>query len=276
MQVDDLLYSKNIEFKQMGKDYVVKCLNPEHDDSNPSMRIDRVTGIFNCFSCGFKGNVFYLYGEKASKLHIQRELLKAKIVEKRAECTGLQMPPAFAPYQGEWRGISPETYKKFDAFTHHDSPHTGRLVFPLRDLSGKIVAFNGRHMSGGIPKYMLSPPGAKIPLFPMDVEPIQNSCILVEGIYDMINLHDKGLTNAICCFGTKNVTRDKLSILKLRGIERAFIFFDGDEPGQNAAEQVVGMAEEAGMIAKNFFVKNKDPGELSQSEVSWIKNKLYS
>ena len=34
-----------------GKDYVVSCLNPEHDDKNPSMRIDQITGIFNCFSC---------------------------------------------------------------------------------------------------------------------------------------------------------------------------------------------------------------------------------
>lgn len=276
MQVDELLINKKIEFRQQGQDFLVRCLSPEHDDSSPSMRIDRVTGIFNCFSCGYKGNLFYLYGEKSNKLTIQRELLKNKITEKRAESTGLQMPVASAPYFGDWRDISPDTYKKFEAFTHHDSPHTGRLVFPIKDMSGKIVAFNGRHMSGGVPKYLLTPPGAKIPLYPMDIEPIQNTCILVEGIYDMLNLHDKGLHNAICCFGTKNVTKDKLAILKLRGLEKVYVFFDGDEAGQNAAEVVIGLAEEVGFIAKNFFIKNKDPGELHQRDVSWIKNKLYS
>ena len=75
--------------------------------------------------------------------------------------------------------------------------YVGRIVFPVRDISGRIVAFNGRHTTGGTPKYMISPAGAKMPLFPV-VEPIQGSVILVEGIFDMINLHDKGLTNAIC------------------------------------------------------------------------------
>ena len=53
MRVDDLLTEKNIDFKVTGRDYVVKCLNPEHDDKNPSMRIDQVTGIFIAFLVAF-------------------------------------------------------------------------------------------------------------------------------------------------------------------------------------------------------------------------------
>ena len=41
------------------------------------------------------------------------------------------------------------------------------------------------------------------------VKPIQGKVILVEGIYDMLNLQDKGLTNAVCTFGTKNINEDK-------------------------------------------------------------------
>ena len=60
MTVEELLNQKKIFFTVSGKDFVVGCLNPEHDDSNPSMRIDRVLGIFQCMACGYKGNIFYL------------------------------------------------------------------------------------------------------------------------------------------------------------------------------------------------------------------------
>ena len=61
MTVEELLIEEKIKFKQSPADFVVHCLNPEHDDTNPSMRIDKITGIYNCFSCGFKGNIFKLF-----------------------------------------------------------------------------------------------------------------------------------------------------------------------------------------------------------------------
>ena len=73
MKVEELLQEKRIDFKISGQDYVVKCLNPEHDDNNPSMRIDSITGIFNCFSCGFKGNLFKHFGAAANFLEIKRD-----------------------------------------------------------------------------------------------------------------------------------------------------------------------------------------------------------
>ena len=50
MNVQELLESKQIHFIPKGKDFVVRCLNPEHEDRNPSMRIDPIDGRFNCFS----------------------------------------------------------------------------------------------------------------------------------------------------------------------------------------------------------------------------------
>ena len=46
MTVEELLVEEGIAFKQSPADYVVRCLNPEHDDTNPSMRIDKITGVF--------------------------------------------------------------------------------------------------------------------------------------------------------------------------------------------------------------------------------------
>lgn len=275
MEVESLLKEKSIAYIPKGKDFIVKCLNPEHPDKNPSMRIDKVTGIFNCFACSFKGNLFTLFGRKANQLQLRRDLVKKKINEKRAESVGLSLPSSAVPYIGNWRDIKPETYHKFNAFQDHGKEFIGRIVFPIYDISGKIVAFNARHTTGGIPKYLISPSGAKMPLYPSIVQPIKSSVILVEGIYDMINLHDKGLTNAVCCFGTKNINEDKLSILRLQGVENLDIFFDGDEAGQKAADAVKIMAEKVGLFTRNINIPDTDPGELKEPQVLKLYTKLY-
>jgi DNA primase len=275
LTVEELLVSRQVYFVPKGADAIVTCLNPEHADSSPSMRIDKITGIFNCFSCGYKGNIFTHFGEKANQLQLRRELLKKRIREKRSESVGLSFPKGSVPYLGNWRDIKPETYKRFEAFQQHDPDHIGRIVFPVRDISGRIVSFNGRHTTGGTPKYMISPAGAKLPLYPI-VEPIQGSIILVEGIYDMVNLHDKGLTNAVCTFGTKNINEDKLRMLSIQGVEEVIIFFDGDTAGQDAAKEVKEMVERVGLTSRNVGLKDTDPGALPLQSVQTLKRKLYA
>jgi len=75
---------RGVDYELSGKDAVVKCLSPDHDDGNPSMRIDKVTGMFHCFSCGFKGNLFTFFGAPQSPLEIKRYMLKEKIAEKKS------------------------------------------------------------------------------------------------------------------------------------------------------------------------------------------------
>ena len=274
MNVEELLINRKVPYIPKGKDFLVKCLNPEHPDRNPSMRIDQITGIFNCFSCEYKGNVFYHFGEKANQLQLRRQLLIKKIREKRAESIGLSFPPNSLPYVGNWRNIKPETYKKFEAFQHTDNNHIGRIIFPIRDIAGKIVAFNGRHTASATPKYMITPAGAKMPLFPK-VQPINSTVILVEGIFDMINLHDKGLENAVCCFGTKNINEDKLSTLSIQGVESVDVFFDGDDAGQSASEKIQSMCEKVGLLSRNIHLKGTDPGALTEPQILNLKRKLY-
>ena len=274
MTVEELLKRKDIYFIPKGGDFLVRCLNPEHDDKNPSMRIDQLTGIYQCFSCGYKGNLFTHFGEKANQLQLRRELLKRKIIDKRSESVGLSFPKNVMPYEGNWRNIKPETYKRFEAFQHADPDYVGRIVFPVRDISGRIAAFNGRHTTGGTPKYMISPAGAKMPLFPV-VKPIQGAVILVEGIFDMINLHDKGLTNAVCTFGTKNINEDKLRMLSIQGVDSIDIFFDGDDAGQEASKYVQTMCENAELTHRNICLKGTDPGALNEQAVRTLKRKLY-
>jgi DNA primase len=276
MNVEELLQSKDIRYIPKGGDFLIKCLNPEHPDRNPSMRIDQITGIFNCFSCEYKGNVFTHFGEKANQLQLRRELLKKKINEKRAESIGLSFPENAVPYKGTWREISSETYKRFEAFESSNKDYLNRIVFPIRNTTGKICAFVGRHTAMGVPKYLNAPAGAKMPLFPL-VKPLRGSIMLVEGIYDMLNLHDKGLTNVVCCFGVKNVNEDKLSILSMLGADNIDIFFDNDEAGQGGADKIKVMCDTLNLTSRvvRFGNKHTDAGVLTIPQVRKLKSTLY-
>lgn len=276
MDVEQLLTSKNIDHVPRGGDYLVRCLSPDHDDRNPSMRIDRITGIFSCFSCGFKGNVFSLFGEKANFLQMRKDLLKKKIRNKIAENIGLDLPTGAVPFDRPWREISAETYRQFGAFEHHDSDYIGRVVFPIKNLAGRILGFNGRALGPDKqPRYLISPAGANFPLFPARPTPINGRIILVEGIFDMLNLYDKGLTNAVCAFGTQKVTKEKLQVLKIQGIHGIDIMFDGDDAGAEAAKKVAELAESVELDVRTISLKDKDPGELTASKVIKLKEKLY-
>lgn len=275
MLVDDVLRSKGIDFQPRGGDYLIRCLSPDHEDRNPSLRVDKVTGIFNCLSCGYKGSIFEHFGEKADWLQIRRKKLTSLIDEKLKESTGYRVPETAVPFDRDWRGISAKTLLKFGAFQHNNPEFIGRVVFPVYSISGKIVSFCGRHLSQGDPKYLFHPAGASLPFFPI-VKPIQGSIILVEGIIDMLNLHDKGLTNAVCAFGVNKMNEEKLNILKIQGVSCIDIFFDDDTAGKLGTDKLIKFLEEREVSHRAINHPDvDDPGEMTASQVIELKEMLY-
>jgi len=66
MDVIELLNKQKLVYTLSGQDFQIKCLNPDHDDRNPSLRVDKVTGVMHCFSCGFRSNIFTHIGTAPS------------------------------------------------------------------------------------------------------------------------------------------------------------------------------------------------------------------
>ena len=276
MNVQELLESKDISYRPSGADFLVRCLNPEHDDKNPSMRIDSILGIFHCLSCGYKGNIFKLFGEPLNALAQKREFLRRKVQEVRASSIGLSMPEEYAPYVGNWRDISPETYKHFKAFKSHLPEFISRIVFPITDITGKIVVFQGRDDTGTLTKkYYNYPPGVKLPMFPK-VTPIQGNVIMVEGLFDMLNLYDKGISNAICIFGVNNFNSKRAEALHMQGVTGIDIILDGDAAGDKGAEEIKNIAESVGLHTRKVSLnEGTDPGGLSKIQVEGLRRQLY-
>ena len=278
MIAEELLQEKKIDYRLSGKDAIISCLSPDHDDTNPSMRVDRITGIFHCFSCGYKGNLFTYFGAPSSPMEVRMHRIKESINRVKSETVGIQLPKDRVKWKGGGlRNISEETLDIWDAFTWNVPQFENRIIFPIRDIRGKTVALIGRSLDDlSMNKYYIYPNGAEMPFCPAKIKPIQNRVILVEGIFDAINLWDKGLKNTVCTFGTQQVNWVKLSLLKLQGVQGIDIMFDGDEAGIRAAEQAKDLAEKLELSARVVKLRdNVDPGNLTSPEIERLKQKLY-
>lgn len=132
--------------------------------------------------------------------------------------------------------------------------HRNRLVFPIYNLSGKVIGFGGRIISGDGPKYLNSP---ETPVFSKrhnlyglyhgrDSIRISNEVILVEGYMDCLQLHQHGVEKAVATLGTA-FTHEQAKLVK-RLAESVTIMYDGDEAGQRETLRAIGVMQEESLI----------------------------
>lgn len=280
MNVIDVLNNRQLKFREAGKDYLIRCLNPEHDDNNPSMRVDKVTGIFHCFSCGHKGNIFTEFGAKPNQVDIEIARLQDKI-RNLLSGTTLTMPSDAVPFCRDYRGISAHTFMQVHAFTsNQEDEFIGRLIFPLYDIRGNIKVFCGRDLHSELKnKYLFYPEHTKPPLFPSHPEIWKNTLIIVEGPFDVLNLMDKGCYNVICAFGTNTLVKtfkERLAHFEILGVNKFYIMFDGDKAGIAAATKLEEAMNKGGMNAERIEMpEGKDPGDLTEEEITYFMKGLY-
>lgn len=279
--VEDLLREKGVYFTYSGHDVLVKCFNPEHLDNNPSMRIDKLTGAFHCFSCSYKGNIFKYYGILTNQSILRIAKLKEKLKQLKIDTKGLEVPPIAIPWTKEFRGISAQTYKKFEAFyipgeSNELRGFEDRIIFPIKDITGKIRVFQGRHiLSSGSPKYLNYPANTALSPFPVVIPKGYTSIVLVEGIMDMLNCQDKGLDNTVCIFGVSTMTKDtrlKLMPYKTQGITKVYLLLDGDDAGRKASKELKPLIEACEFEVEIISLEDEsDPGSLSEEYIKSIK-----
>ncbi len=152
-----------------------------------------------------------------------------------------------------------------------------RLVFPIRDQIGRVVAFGGRRINDeDEPKYINSAESVLFDksgtLFGLDLasRSIQKEgvAVVAEGYTDVIACHQAGLTNAIATLGT--ALTPKHAKLLQRLCHTVVLLFDGDEAGQKAADRAVEVFLTLPIDAKIATLAGhtdaKDPDELLKRE----------
>lgn len=146
-----------------------------------------------------------------------------------------------------------------------------RVMFPIMDVRNRVIAFGGRVMGDGEPKYLNSPETIAFEksktLFGLNVAKKHkgNELILCEGYMDVISLHQAGFTNAVASLGT-SLTAGHVNILR-RYTENVIISYDADGAGRNAALRAIPMLRAQGINTRVINLKPyKDPDELIKAE----------
>ncbi len=157
-------------------------------------------------------------------------------------------------------GRSKKTGAPFDYFRN-------RIMFPIIDVSGNVIAFGGRVMDDSMPKYLNS---SDTPVFKKSrnlfaLNFARASCaeemILCEGYMDVIAMHAAGFTNAVATLGTA-LTPEQARIMA-RYTKRVLISYDSDAAGQKAANRAIGILGEVGLDVRVLRIEGaKDPDEF--------------
>lgn len=279
MIVYNLLKKYGNTIRLSGQDYVIHCLNPDHDDKNPSMRVDKDSGIFNCLSCGFKGNIFKYYGILTTPISSLTYKLKNKLDKIKASFSGLELPKGARLYTKPFKNISGKTLQDFGCFTTNLVPElTDRLIIPIYDVTGKIHHFVARHLfSNESPKYLVLPRNSEFMCYPQKVPSKYKCIILVEGIFDMLKLHSADLKCAVSTFGVSTLnkdTKEKLQTYLIQGINKIYILYDGDKAGRKSARILKPIIEETCNIEVEIIdlPDEIDPNTMSLEDLKHMRD----
>lgn len=241
--------------------------------------------------------------ERESLLHVlafaQRNFTENLLESEEGQTIGLS-------YFKE-RGFSMETIQKFElgyAFDRYDAFHTaateaqyqkkyliasglcidregklldrfkGRVMFPIHNLSGKVIAFGGRTLRTDkkIAKYINSPEtevyhksNVLYGIFQAKKDVINlDECYLVEGYTDVISLHQAGICNVVASSGT-SLTVEQIRLIR-RYTPNLTIMYDGDAAGIKASFRGIDLVLEEGMNVRTvLFPDGEDPDSFARN-----------
>lgn len=238
----DQHYNQLRQVLQMARDYFHNCLTKtEMGAAGRKYWASRGIGqeIISEFSLGFSPDSFDKFNRAFQRRGISEALLLEAGLVKESQRGGV-----------------------YDRFRN-------RVMIPIADERGRIVAFGGRVMEGGEPKYLNSPEtvlfNKRRMLFGLDraAKAIRSAekVIVVEGYMDAISLAAAGIRNVVASLGTA-FTKEQCRLL-MRCAPEIYFCYDSDAAGQNATMRALGILREAGAKARVLIVpEGKDPDEF--------------
>ena len=187
------------------------------------------------FKIGFSGKFDELYQELKKQGFGEREILESGLVNKNE------------------RGQYIDRYRN-------------RLMFPICDARGKVIAFGGRVLDDSKPKYINSPENVVYSkgrnLFGLNVAKKGDlkRILIVEGYMDVISLHQRGITNVVAPLGTA-LTEQQGWLLR-KNAEQIILSFDSDEAGLKAKLRALDILQNMGCDLRILQMEGaKDPDE---------------
>lgn len=145
--------------------------------------------------------------------------------------------------------------------------YRNRLIFPIQDVRGRVVAFGGRVLDNSLPKYINSPENLVYnksrTLYGLNVakNSKKREMIMVEGYMDTVSLHQRGIDNVVASCGTA-LTEAQGRMLK-KYCDKVIISYDSDTAGQNATLRGLEILKNLGCDVRILQMEGaKDPDEF--------------
>ena len=272
-----------------------------------SFRASLRRNVFHCFACQASGNVldFVAAMEKCSvrqaALHLQRWFSpavpsepavawqqpalgragKRELVRKKEKCNP---PLRFAlsgvdpshPYLAA-RGVERATAAAFGVgFYSGPGLMSRRIVIPIHNIRRQIVAYAGRMLDCGTPKYKL-PPGFRkgLELFNLHraaatgVRPV----IVVEGYFDCLRVHQAGFPGVVALMGSSLSTEQET--LLLGHFEQVFLMLDGDEAGRHATRTIFSRLSPRCTVMRIPVPRGTQPDQLSVLAIQTLLLRMF-
>ena len=254
-----------VELKRMGREFVTHC--PWHDDRKPSLSVSPQKNFAYCHVCQHgvdalgwlqdRGLTFQEAVEKiAAKHNVAVEFENDENSEKFKE-EQKQRHALYVKREQQSKLFSDQLFSNRDACLYLKDRgiskvtaqtwglgFTGdRLMVPLRDVQGRTVAFTGRALAGQMPKYKNSPSDLLYDksrlIFGLDkaAESVRKTreVVITEGQFDVIKLHQEGISNVVACSGTALTEQQINDLVRRCGAKTVTLCFDGDAAGEKAA-----------------------------------------
>lgn len=169
-------------------------------------------------------------------------------------------------------GISKKTGRPFDYFRN-------RVIFPIIDVTGNVIAFGGRVMDDSVPKYLNTSdtPAFKKSRSLFALNFAKSSCaerlILCEGYMDVIACHAHGFENAVATLGTA-ITPEQARVMS-KYTKQVIIAYDSDSAGQKATARAMKLLAEVGLDVRVLRIPGaKDPDEFLKKSGSLASEKF--
>lgn len=158
---------------------------------------------------------------------------------------------------------------------------SGRIIFPIKDLSGKVIAFGGRVIDDNkSPKYLNSPETkvyhkSEVLYGLYEAKEYireENFAVIVEGYFDVISPYQVGLKNIVASLGTA-FTQKQAKLLK-KFTDKIYLMFDSDKAGKQAVVRASKIFLSEGIEVYYTPLEDKDPDLLAKKGYKVLKEKL--
>ena len=272
--------------RKKGDELRGRCPIHEGEGEN-TFHVSLTKEAFNCFSCKARGNVldFVAAKEKCSVkdagLKLQEwfsiptpattDLAKPKSrgVEKEPDTNKpLTFQLKGIDHEHEYleaRGITAETAGTFGVgYFSGKGSMSGRVVIPIHDEKGGLVAYAGRSIDDSEPRYKL-PAGFHKSLELFNLHRVtEPEVILVEGFFDCMKVHQTGFASVALMGCSLSEAQEQLLAAKC---ERVIVMLDGDEAGQHATAECLTRLGGRMWVRAAMVPEGKQPDQLSTEEI---------